>query len=152
MPYLPSSMSLSSPRILPNPCHGRLSTAEGEECHVRISAGRQATPKDPLRPVRTEADGEKTAAALHRQTLRLRHISLRQPCPTVRERRSCAFGLMLMERESQTKSPRHTRLDTRFLRPFLSPPRVWPQALKGTDHSNLQNLPPSQFSPAEDEA
>ena len=39
MPYLPSSMSLSSPRILPNPCHGRLATAEGEEYRVRISAG-----------------------------------------------------------------------------------------------------------------
>ena len=30
MPYLPSSMSLSSPRILPNPCHGRLAIKEEE--------------------------------------------------------------------------------------------------------------------------
>ena len=30
MPHLPSSMSLSSPRILPNPCHGRLAIKEEE--------------------------------------------------------------------------------------------------------------------------
>ena len=33
-------------------------TTEGEECRVRISAGRQSTPKEPLRAVRTEADKE----------------------------------------------------------------------------------------------
>ena len=37
---------------------GRLATTEKEDCRVRISAGRQATPKKPLRAVRTEADGK----------------------------------------------------------------------------------------------
>lgn len=39
------------------------------DTRVRISAGRQATPKEPLRAVPTEAD-EKSAASLHRRTLR----------------------------------------------------------------------------------
>ena len=37
---------------------GRMATTEREECRVRISAGRQATPKEPLRAVHTEGDEE----------------------------------------------------------------------------------------------
>ena len=40
------------------------------DTRVRISAGRQATPKEPLRAVRTEAGGEETATAIRRRDLR----------------------------------------------------------------------------------
>ena len=44
---------------------------KGEECRVRISAGRQATPKEPLRAVHTEGDEEGIRRATHRHTLSL---------------------------------------------------------------------------------
>lgn len=50
---------------------GRLATTDGEECRVRISAGRQATPKEPLRAVHTEGDEEGIRRATHRHTLSL---------------------------------------------------------------------------------
>ena len=46
-------------------------TTEGEECRVRISAGRQATPKELLRTVHTEADGVEIRRATYWHTLSL---------------------------------------------------------------------------------
>ena len=72
-------------------------TTEGEECRVRISAGRQSTPKEPLRAVRTEADKEEKRHSNSSRVFRLCRVALRQPQTTspLANTRSRAFGLVL---------------------------------------------------------
>ena len=55
-PFVTAYFTKSVPR--------QIATTEREDFRVRISAGRQATPKKPLRAMRTEADGKE----IHRDT------------------------------------------------------------------------------------